>query len=89
MLRPSRQPLGDEGAGDQCAQHVKTAVRKIDNAGDAKYQRQTRSHDEQCACMAETIQTLNQPKTHSIQCVKVLASTRVVLKVFTSAASSA
>ena len=89
MLRPTRLPLGDQGARQQRTQHVKTAVGKIDNAGDAKHQRQARSHDEQGACVAQAIQALNQPKTHSIQCVKELGSMRVVLKVLTKAASSA
>ena len=70
-------------------EHVKTAVGKVDNAGHAKDQGQAGRHHEQRACVAEAIQALNEPKTHSTQCVKSRASTRVVLKVLTNAASSA
>ena len=60
-----------------------------DDAGHAKDKGQARRHHEQRACVAEAIQALNEPKTHSTQCVKSRASTRVVLNVLTKAASSA
>ena len=89
LVRPTAPHLRDEVSRYHGAQHVKTTVRKVNDARYTKDQGQPCRHHEQRACMAEAIQALNEPKTHSTQCVKSRASTRVVLKVLTTADSSA
>ena len=87
---------------DQRPEHEETAVREVDDAGDAKNQRQPGGHEEQSGGVAQpieqlkrqTFQTQTSPfalrlPTHATQWVKSCAFTRVVWKVLTRADSSA
>ena len=86
----------------QSAQHEKTAVRKVDDAGDAKNQRQPAGHQKQGAGVAQAAQQLQgqavkvhvgvgvrRTRAYSTNWVNSAALTRLVWKVLTRAASSA
>ena len=94
--------MGDRMGRHQRPQHEETAMREIDDAGDAKDQRQPRGHEEKRGGVAQpieqlkrqTVQTQTSPfvlrrSTYATQWVKSCALTRVVWKVLTRAASSA